>query len=322
MAGHESRRRTGVKTLLFVVVALAMTEIGVRVVESRLSVDIEHIQGIPTIVSELARDSETAMDSSLLFLGNSLTRRGVDTEVFSMTLEDLGVEGVQLAAVYPDDTSVLDWHYLYQDMVMRANAVPDVVVIGYGFWHLEDRPVTRAQTYRLGRYYTAWEDISGLFRNDVARLGDRINVLLAKLSAAFANRERIAQRVLSFLPYYQQSARRLNDMVRDAEPAGTGDASEVTYERLIRLIELIEGSGAELILIAMPTRDGYILDPRVSQIAAASGSVLIDARQVPGLTSDQFEDNIHLDPDTGAKLYSEFSARLLAPVLPGLLKDQ
>lgn len=307
------------RSLLFVLAVLVVVEVGVRAVESRLSVDIEHIQEMPRIVSDLLGASEAENEPSLLFLGNSLTRRGVDLETFEERLGEEGVDELRMAAIYPDGTSVLDWLFLYRTNVAGAKGVPDVVVINFGFWHLEDRPVTRAQAYRLGRYYTNWPDLSELFREDVRDLSDRIDVVLSKLSAVFANRERISQRILSFVPYYQQSARQINDMIEDAGDQAEGAVAEKSYLRLVRLIEEIEGSGSELVFMAIPTRDGYSLDPRVAEIAEAQGADFIDARQVPGLTAEQFEDNLHLDPSTGAKLYSEYAAGLLAPVLAGLL---
>src|SRR5690606_1801863 len=120
-----------------------------------------------------------------------------------------------------------------------------------------------------------------LFEHDVKPLADRVNVVLSKLSATFANRERIAQRVLSFLPYYQESARTINDMNRV-----TSDASAVvtqkTYDRLARLITTIEDSGAELILMATPIQREWPLDPSIAEVAHENGATYIDARAVPG----------------------------------------
>lgn len=307
----------GWRTLLFVLAVLVVVEVGVRQFETRLSVDIQHVHAVGDIISDLVSEAEKADERSLLFLGNSLTRRGVDLAVLESELAEHQVADLQLAAVYPDDTSVLDWLYLYQTEAQATGAVPDVVVLSFGFWHLEDRPVNRVQTYRLGRYFVSWQGLSQLYRHDLTTLADRANVLLAKFSAAFANRQRIAERLLSFLPHYQESARIINDIANAAQ-SGADEPAEKSYARLTRLIAAVEGSGAELVLVAMPTRDGYDLDPRIAEIAASNGSVLVDARDVPGLNSVHFEDNLHLDPATGAKLYSEHAASLLAPILAGL----
>ena len=139
-------------------------------------------------------------------------------------------------------------------------------------------------------------------------------MLAAKISATFANRERIAQRLLSFLPYYQEGAQRVNQLNRLASVSAGGMPSS-SYDRLRRLVNLIEGSGAELILMAMPTRVEYLLAPSIVEVAHENGATYIDARAVPGLSLDMFEDDLHLDPATGTQLYTEHAAALLAPLL-------
>src|SRR5690606_10559563 len=95
-------------------------------------------------------------------------------------------------------------------------------------------------------------------------LTDRMNVLLARYSAAFANRERVSRRVLALLPGYEESAQRVNDLLREPEEA---QASAPTYGRLERFVREVVGSGAELVLAAMPTRAGYDLDPELVRVA-------------------------------------------------------
>lgn len=306
---------------MFVVAVLALVEIGVRAVETRLSVDVIHIKSINGVVRDLIRSSEMADERSVLFIGNSLTRRGVDIDVFTETLERGGLSRLRLAAVYPDDTTVLDWTYLYKHAVREAGAVPDAVVIGFGWTHLDDRPVSRAQSYRLGRYFASWADMPPLLREDVTALPDRVNIVLSKVSATFANRERISKRVLSFLPYYQASANTVNEIALRDNKAEGDDRSDSRYRRLEQLIEAVEESGAELVFISMPMLEGHDLDPRIVEIIEANGSHHVDARDVPGLAPEHYLDPLHLDPASGALLYSSHAAELLVPVLAQLLPD-
>ncbi len=301
------------RTWLVVLVALVVVEMGVRAIEGRLSIDLQHIGQITRITRDLTNAGETTGDRTVMFLGNSLTRRGLDLDVLGTQLAQDGVEDLAFVTVYPDDTSVLDWLYLYESKIVPAG-VPDYVVIGFGIWHLEDRPASRAQTYRLGRHFTSWAQVPRLFRDDVTSLADRANVLLSKASAAFANRERIARRVLSFLPHYQESARMINDL-QLASLAEAGEPGPRSYERLVRLIRTVEDSGAELVLVAMPVIEDFEFDPHIQDVALAAGADFVDARDVPGLKPEYFEDMIHLDPATGAPLYSEYVADQLAPLL-------
>ena len=313
--GAKARRsRGGWQTALLVVAVLVLVEVAVGAVETRLSVDNQHIEEIGSIVADLEAVGQEEGATTVLFFGNSLTRRGVDLPKFEEALAANGAPNVETAAVYPDDTSVLDWLYLYESTIASGEAVPDTVVIGFGIWHLEDRAISRAQSYRLGRHFVSWSALRELFANDVTSLPDRANVLLSKLSATFANRERIAQRVLSFLPYYQESARAINDM-NLASNAVNAVATEKTYDRLARLITTIEDSGADLVLMAMPIQVEWPLDPRIAEVAGDNGATYIDARDVAGLTLDMFEDDLHLNPATGTPLYTDHAATLLAPLL-------
>lgn len=316
-AGGPKGRPAGRAWLAWLVVlaALVLVEGAVRAIEERLSVDVEHIHQVARIAGDLADEREASGARTVMFLGNSLTRRGLDVGVLESELGTFGLENVAVAAVYPDDTSVLDWLYLYESEIAPAG-VPDVVVVGFGIWHLEDRVPSRAQTYRLGRHFTAWSLLPDLFRDDVTVLADRANVLLAKVSATFANRERIARRVLSFLPHYQESARVINEQQR--VDVGSRDAAAPrSYDRLARFIRSVEDSGAELVLVAMPILEEFPFDPQIEEVARTNGATLVDARDVPGLGAEHFEDLIHLDPHTGALLYSEHVAELLAPLLNG-----
>jgi hypothetical protein len=299
---------------LVVFAALVLLEVAVRGVESRLSVDIQHLDEIPSILTDLEDDGLAGGAQTMLFLGNSLTRRGVDLELIESSFQSSGISNVRAAAIYPDDTTVLDWLHLYESKVAEENVVPDVVVVSFGDLHLEDRPLTRAQTHRLGRHFVSWSSLRSLFSHDATTLADRSEVLLSKVSALFANRERIALRILSFLPYYQQSARTVNDLNVSAN-ASVDSAHVPTFERLRRLIATVEASGAELILVAMPILEGFEVHPSIYALAESHGVDLVDARFVPGLMDEHFEDTLHLDPATGGQIYSRHLASRLAALL-------
>lgn len=295
------------RTPAFVFGVLLMVELGLRLTEERLSLDVRHIRTMDEVVAELDESSGPTM----LFIGNSLTRHGVDFDLVKEVLASSGAEEWSVAVIHPDDTMVLDWLYLYDRYVIEQDAVPDVVVIGFAAWHLDDRPVTRAQSYRLGRYFVSDRMLGDLVGNELSSLTERMNVLLARHSAAFAARERISRRILSLLPSFPDSAQRVNDLLQDAR---RGESSKKTFERLERLITLVQESGAELVFVAMPIRSGYDLDPELMRTLEGGGAHLIDLRSIPGLTADMFLDGLHLLPE-GAELYSRHTASALVPLL-------
>src|SRR5690606_33607448 len=112
----------------------------------------------------------------------------------------------------------------------------------------------------------------------------------------------------------QESARMINDL-QLASLAEAGEPGPRSYELLVRRIRTGEDSGAELVLVAMPVIEDFELDPHIQDVALAAGADFVDARDVPGLKPEYFEEMIHLDPATGAPLYSEYVADQLAPLL-------
>lgn len=309
VAGKGPDWRAITKVLLPLVVLLLIVEVGIRIVEPRLSLDILHIRRIPAIADSM-REAE---GTRVLFLGNSLTRYGVNLDLIGSGLEELGTSRTSLHAIYPDDTTVLDWLYLFEDAVVRAGAAPELLVIGFSHAHLTDAPVRPAQTYRLGRFSTAWQDVPRLFRHDVTELDDRVSVIASKLSAAFADRERLSSRFLDLLPGYRNSSRQINDVLggKGVTPSG---AAATSFDRLERLAAVASESGSRIVFVAMPTREHYELSPELIEALSAAGADLIDLREVDGLTREHFVDSLHMG-SVGGELYSAALTAKLQPLV-------
>lgn len=310
-AAAPAGRRFWLVMLVLAALLLAL-ELGMRVLEPQLSLDIQHIREMPAVAASIRE----ATGPTVLFLGNSLTRMGVDLEVVGDGLDALGADQIELFALYPDDTTVLDWHHLLRSRVFGEGAVPDVIVIGFAYRHLVDLPVRPVQTYRLGRFFTDWSDLGELFEHDVTDLEDRVNVIVSKLSAAFANRERLSARVLDMLPGYRESAQHINDVMIQTDTASLSEAATPPeFTVLARFAARVEEAGSRLIAVAMPTREAYELPAGQREALAAAGVELLDLRDLPGLERQHFADSLHMDA-VGAEIYSAALARALAPHLP------
>src|SRR5690606_36077115 len=135
-----------------------------------------------------------------------------------------------------------------------------------------------------------------------------LNVILAKTSRAFANRERISRRVLAVLPGYPASAARINDVLRRAEE--TDETVEPTYRQAERFLRSAAAGGTRVMVVAMPTRTRYDLDPHLPDVVEENGAVFVDACDVPGLEPARFRDALHLD-EAGAAIYSAYVAPML-----------
>jgi hypothetical protein len=287
-----------------VVVVLLLCEVLVRRVSDRLSIDIAHIHELPAIAKRL-RDSKPVR---VLFLGNSLTRAGVDLEIIRQTVQPSMSNGLTAESIHPDDTTIGDWYYVYRSVLVDRQVAPELVVVGYVLRQLEDS--SQLHMGRLGGYFAGWSGLHEAFRSDVFEVGDRIQYLLASVSSVFANQERIRERLLGFIvPYYGSSAqffnrglRRLNDQ-RDKKHTPS-------YTRLKRFIRLVRTNGTKLVFVAMPLPESYPIPDLLRESIEAEGGLLLDMRKA-GLSVDAFPDRYHLS-SSGAKSYSSALAANLS----------
>lgn len=274
--------------------------------EQSLSIDLLHIRSIPRIARSLVESS----GARVLFLGNSMTREGLDIERFSKAAARLGHPALSAAKVHPDDTTIAEWPYLFRHYFPNG-ASPDALVVGFANTNLEDRRA--AQPDRIGYFYSDLSDTPDLFENEFTSFGDRAAYLLSHASSAYANRERVSRRIFDLLvPGYRKAAAQFNEAIAAAEHARASAA--FSYRRLRVLIDLARTSRTDLILVAMPNRDPYELELDLLDLLEAEKIPLIDGRNIPGLGPEMFRDNLHLTAD-GARLYTDWITR---PVLEAL----
>ncbi len=298
------------KVILLVLAVLAGVEAFLRATETRLSLDLIHIQAIPKIAADLDRQPHPRV----MFLGNSLTRDGINEDVFKRELLAQGVGPISLRRVFPDNTQIREWYYAFRRFFVNRSHLPDYLILSCHPTSLEDHATF--SIYEVARHWADSSDVREVFRADVTVFGDQVEFLLSRFSVAFANRPRISNRVLhAVVPGYGQLARRINttrNEMRRREMA-SGEHFELTYKRLARFAQLARDHHVRLILVAMPAGAPYTVDPGLIEAARASGVTFLDLHDAPGLPPERYSDGTHLDPQ-GAEIYSRYLARNLAPV--------
>jgi hypothetical protein len=292
------------RVVLGTILLLFICEGVVRFVEGSLSKDIRHIREIPTIVERL----QNTQSSRVLFLGNSLTRAGVDLETLRQAIQAPAGKALTLESIYPDDTTICDWYYVYRTFLVNRRVNPDLVVVGYALDHLEDHAPLHMG--RLGGYFGGWAALPEAFRYDIPEVGDRVQYALSSTSRLFADQERIRDRLLDFVvPNYRESAQALNSAALQST-RNRQERNQPTYQRLQRFIRLLQTNGTKLILVAMPLPSSYSIPDALTATVAAEGASLLDLRHVEGLAKEDFPDHYHLSPK-GAQIYSSaLSTRL------------
>lgn len=276
------------------------------------SVDEAHIRQIPAISARLAGGPAP----KILFLGNSLTRAGVDVDELRRSIALPNASAMRIERVFPDDTRIGEWYYAFKRFFVDQDHIPDVLVLSFVNRQLED--FRKMDPSRLGSVYSDLHHAPEVFREDLTQLDDRVEYLLAGCSQAFANRTRVKRVILDkLIPNYRSSAQRLNDTMKMTESSGA-PSRPASYSRLKRLLALASRRRIRVIVAAMPLPEVYPVDPALLEILRNSGAAYVDCRNVEGIGPKQFVDGLHLDAE-GARLYTRAFAQRLGELEPARL---
>ena len=143
--------KTELKVVGAVLLVLLCVEVAMRAAGDRLSIDIAHIRSADEIADRVGAASQ-----SVLFLGNSLTRDGVDVP---LATEHLG-GAFTVEAYHPDGSSVNEWSYAYRKYFIESGKAPDYLIVGAGRSHLFDSELPADS---FGAYYCSNADIPKYF---------------------------------------------------------------------------------------------------------------------------------------------------------------
>ena len=295
------------------VLALMLTvEVTLRSVESQLSGDVRQIQGIERVGTRLEADTS---DVKVLWLGNSMTAEGIDLSVADSILGRSTSYGISNYAVHPDGSGIPEWLYIATSDFFNRGAAPDLIVIPFAWNLLSDE--TPVEVARIGRWYLhSASDWLEFFGRDARGFEPRIHAVLANASTAFGNRDRIRNKILGLLPGYQEMAQELS---RGGATAGNGGSSQgAGYSRLYRLLAAARKTDTQVVLVAMPVREPYSIDPSLQRLVDdASGVSLMDLREAEGIGPDSFRDGVHLLPDGARVVTASISERLTETLARG-----
>lgn len=306
-AAGSAQRRTGEWRVVAVVVAvLGLGEAAFLLGKHKLSKDVEHLQAFPTLAAKLA--DAPAGQRKILFLGNSLTRYGVDEPGFQRQYTELTGQPASTAKVVPDNTAVADWSYVFRNQFTTGDCVPHMVVIGFEGGHLRDAPSRHPD--RLAQYYTTWNDWPELCARDLPNFESRAAFVLDKSSAMVGNRDRVTRRALDVLiPGYRAGMDRINTSLKGHATATVTP----TYTRLRTLIDAGQKQHTRVILAAMPVPEPYAFDEELLELIREKQVTLLDLRTVDGMRPAMFFDGLHMDAD-GAKVYTRALVQQLAAI--------
>lgn len=299
------------KVIALVVVGLLLGEGAIRSSERWLSIDLTHLKSLDRLSRQACRPGPDG-GLQVLFLGNSMTRYGVNPDVFVKAADDRTHRPLTVTKINPDATKIADWYYLYRNFFHEKGRKPDLLIIGFQGDQLSDQPTQHIN--RLARFYDCRsDDWSDLTRWDLRSFEDVCSYAASCVSGLHGNRDRFDRRVLDLVvPHYREAVARINTVQRqgDSPLPVAMSASGPTYDRLEKFLATAQADGTRVVFVAMPVGHDYQVDPTALTVITGHGAELVDCRNIPELGTEQIPDGIHLSP-AGAARYSDYLAKAL-----------
>lgn len=289
------------KVIAAVALVLGAVEFGIGAIEDSLSLDVRHIHAIPAIVESL--DKQPA--PHIVFLGNSLTRASIS--IRAIAEEWQAAPG--MASIYPDDTTLLDWHYVYQRYLGKTESRPNLIVVSFVRSQLDDNQELHID--RLGSHFAGFQFAKEVFEYDIPKLGDRIEFMLAGIFHAMANRERVQSRVLASVPGYKELANAVNHGVQLKVGKPSNQYEALSYTRLHRFLAAARLRGDKVLFVAIPLPRPYKIASELRVAIQGGGASLIDMQGVEPLTGQDFPDSYHLSEEAAPR-FSRALAHVMA----------
>lgn len=298
------------KVIACMIAVLALAEMAMRNIETRLSKDIEHIRSLPASAQAMREHH----GYNVLLLGNSLTRCGIDTSVLREELARLGKPDPRVFACHPDATNVTHWDFALHRYFLDQNARPDLVIIGTASHHLAD---STPDPLRLGAFYVGdGPELSRAWRQDLPTFADRCEFLLSRYSVLYASRGRVKPLLFwKTVPHYFEMEQEIN-AVRQGK-AGRAVSSAQTYHHLRHLAESLKTARIPTVIAAIPIPEHYAMPSGALEALspAGAGVRMLDLQSMFRPPARRFTDGYHLD-DEGARQLTHLLAKQIAASPP------
>lgn len=304
----------------FKVILVALLVVGALELQKRWHV--AHAGGEPALLRDFPRMADDLAQQggqSVILLGNSLTQNGYDMPLLKQELDSAGHGDLHVAKVAVTGSSPIEWYHNYDRNFAARGKSPTAIVVNMSPSGIFD---TLPAGYRVGwlANETTWSDVPEVLFKDLQNVEVGGQYLQARVSMLYASRWDTRVGILhQFVPNLMAGMNWVNAGQRGAAPTGAASVKSPpkpkTYSLLSRMLELARRNRTRVVLVAMPAREGYELEPELLDLIQKDDNVtLLDCRSVPALSADGFEDGWHLNPQ-GAKVFTRHMAELLPQML-------
>jgi hypothetical protein len=290
-------------TIIAIAIVLLLSEGLMRLVEAKLSGNINHMQEIPDVIERHLRSDPNVNAAKVIFLGNSLTNNAVDEERFNHS--SVVLEGKKSSAVkiVPDATYIWDWYCVFKNNIYAQDKPPEAVIVGFAWAQLSDRRAP--QISRLAGYFCGMSDLGDLLSLGMDDISDVLEFSISKLSHLYVNRETIRKRLLDIvIPDYRQYTQYINDFSVGIRNQGVGVEEKNSYRILKKMIQKAEQKNIRMVFMSMPVIKDYSIDRELLEIFEDNSVTFFDMRKVTGINESMYLDPIHLD-ENGREIFTD-----------------
>lgn len=325
---NDKRAASWLQEMPVVMVVLAFVlslELIARIIAPILDFDRKNIYAFPETIAQLEKDAKTSEKQKVVFFGNSLMLHGLDQALVKEELENIGAPEMESAKVTPVGTAMLDWVYLYRRYFSDENSHPDILVVGFVRHHIHDQEAIKLR--RLARHFVTKKDLPLLWEEDLEDFHNITQSVLCNVSALEGDQPEHQLGVLqTLIADYKKGLNRNNNLVsawkqrlaqetaiRDGKVLDTGEPEE-TYQRMLRFIAECREHKVKVYFVPMPQPEVWDFNPEAQRIIEAEGMSVLDARDIDGMTPEDFSDGYHLG-ETGNKKFSKWMAAQLSEIL-------
>lgn len=317
---HAPSFRQEMRVVAAVLIFICILEIIARVIAPDLDYDRTNIHAYPETITQLEQRAEQSGNQRIVFFGNSLMMHGLDEDIFHQELKKAGGSEVETTKITPVGTAMLDWVYLYRRYFSDEASRPDVLVVGFVRHHINDQEPIKLR--RLSRHFVSNHDLPTLWKTDLDSFHEDVQSTLCHFSAFEGDQPEYPLGILyTMVPDYQRGVKKNNRLVaadheRKAKAKAQKDGRtlgepEETYGRMTRFIEQCQADGVKLIFVPMPQPHVWDFNPEAQKIIKNHDEIIFDAREIEGMTDDDFSDGYHLG-ETGKEKFSSWLARELS----------
>lgn len=281
-----------------------------RLIETRLSKDIEHIRSLP----ETAKAMQEHRGYNVLLVGNSLTRCGINATVLRDELAKLGKVDPQVFACHPDATNVTHWDYALHRYFLDRGVRPDLIIIGTAAHHLAD---STPDPLRLGAFYVGdGPELGRALGQDLPTFADKCEFVLSRYSVLYASRGRVKPLLFwKTVPHYFEMEQEIN-ILRQGK-AGRAVSAGQTYSHLRHLAESLKSARIPAVVAAIPIPERYALPSEaLATLSTADAAIdVLDLQSMFRPAPEHFTDGYHLD-EAGARQLTLLLVQQIAAATP------